>query len=306
MKPQKFKTKDAWLEARKEYLTASDCAAILGLNPYKDPLEVYLEKVEGDSKPHYSDLLVDGLSLEPFIADRFRKEFNMNIKPAQFTLYPHTNGILAATPDYLIDDDALLEVKSVHPKRWQAFLESPPTHYIVQCIIQLACTNREVNHLYAWSYGEGTNCRKIARNLELEKQIVDTVVKWWNDFVVTKTPPISEKTPSGLVARAFKQYTEETIVLPESADELISTYKEISDEIKGLEERKDYIKSQLMQLMNQHTRATSGAGTVHWQRTYKSSVDSKRLEKEYPDVYRAVLKSDYYSALRIYPKKETV
>lgn len=41
-----FKTRNEWIEARKNYIGGSDAAAVVGLNPYKDNVTLWLEKTK--------------------------------------------------------------------------------------------------------------------------------------------------------------------------------------------------------------------------------------------------------------------
>ena len=44
LKMYQYKTRDAWLKARKKYIGGSDVACILGYNPWKTNVQLYKEK----------------------------------------------------------------------------------------------------------------------------------------------------------------------------------------------------------------------------------------------------------------------
>ena len=44
-------TREEWLSARRTGIGGSDIAAILGLSPWRTPLDVYRDKVDGEDQP---------------------------------------------------------------------------------------------------------------------------------------------------------------------------------------------------------------------------------------------------------------
>jgi len=56
-----------WLQARKSLITATDVPAILGVSPYRTPLQVWFEKVSDEQQPD-SEILEIGRDIEPVIA----------------------------------------------------------------------------------------------------------------------------------------------------------------------------------------------------------------------------------------------
>lgn len=62
---------DEWKQYRRWKICASDMSTIMGLNPWKTPLQLYQEKVEG-IEPFVSDKMRRGVQLEP----EARKELN--------------------------------------------------------------------------------------------------------------------------------------------------------------------------------------------------------------------------------------
>ena len=63
MEPWKVQGSPEWLEFRSSHITATDAAAIAGLNPYKDAHDVYREKI-GEHKPYVNKAMKRGSSLE--------------------------------------------------------------------------------------------------------------------------------------------------------------------------------------------------------------------------------------------------
>jgi putative phage-type endonuclease len=72
---EKVSNREAWLEARKQGIGASDVPVILGLSPFKSRNQLYLEKCGMDDEPdEMSEPMKMGLRLEPVIAEIYQEE----------------------------------------------------------------------------------------------------------------------------------------------------------------------------------------------------------------------------------------
>jgi predicted phage-related endonuclease len=105
-----YETREAWLAARRQYVTSSDVPVILGLG-YIDPFTLWLRKVRGDQADD-TDMEVRfdmGHAAEPVIAKHFEKKTGRS--PFRLADGPHlvTNPALpwaAVSPDFLVMDGA--------------------------------------------------------------------------------------------------------------------------------------------------------------------------------------------------------
>jgi len=147
MKIQIADTEEKWLKLRKSYITASEAAIILGLNPYSSPNKLKAEKVESTFKGNSFTRV--GQVLEPVVVEVTNEIMGMNFK-----LYESgaagksffTNGNMGATPD-AVEGDILLECKTTRPHTFEKYKENAPLTYLTQLQVQLHCTNKEVGYL---------------------------------------------------------------------------------------------------------------------------------------------------------------
>jgi putative phage-type endonuclease len=124
----------AWLKARREYVTASDVAAVLKKSPYKKPLAVFYEKIHGDSVPtnHH---MQRGIDNEERILNAFRREWAGRAKPVSGLAASERYPWLACSLDGLGRRDGktyAVEVKCP-AKSWT----SPPDLYLIQLQAQM-------------------------------------------------------------------------------------------------------------------------------------------------------------------------
>ena len=151
---------EEWFKKRDGRVTGSNVGAILGLSPFmkrEDVMRNMVRQYHGYPSEFKGNIATDyGTYHEPLaIMDYVQKTDNVVI-PTGFSLY---EDWLGASPDGLINDDGLLEVKCPYGQRDK----NPPefksidyqTHYWMQIQIQLLVTGREWCHFYQWSaHGE--------------------------------------------------------------------------------------------------------------------------------------------------------
>jgi putative phage-type endonuclease len=76
---EEVSNREAWLEARKAGIGASDVPVVLGLSPFKSRNQLYLEKCGMDDSPdEMSEPMKMGLRLEPVIAEIYEEETGRN------------------------------------------------------------------------------------------------------------------------------------------------------------------------------------------------------------------------------------
>lgn len=203
-----FDSKEEWLKHRTR-IGGSDASAILGLNPWKSNIELWMEKTGQASAPDISDkdVVKYGVSAEPLLRDLFALDF-----PEYEVEYFGDNMILnddfefgAASLDGELTEKetgrkGILEIKttnilqSIQKEKWKNKL---PDNYYVQCIHYLLITGYSFAILKAQLKYEfdgdiylQTKHYKIERSDVEEdiKYLADAESKFW-DQVQKKTRP---------------------------------------------------------------------------------------------------------------------
>lgn len=87
---------------------------------------------------------------------------------------------LGASPDGLIDENGLLEIKC--PQNLPSVI---PEKHIIQMQVQLACTGRKWCDYFAWTHQD-----HFLQRIEADYEVVLSLLEYfWNSYVVTKTQP---------------------------------------------------------------------------------------------------------------------
>lgn len=147
-----------WLNERRTYIGATDAGAILGVNPYASPHDVWLAK-KGLADEKETIPMRLGTYLEPFIATEYQRVTGVAIRKSRLYRHPKFPQF-ASNPDRevtLTHDgqrfDGLLECKSVGHFASKNFgqdgSDQIPEHYMVQVMWQLLTTGKDFVHLAA-------------------------------------------------------------------------------------------------------------------------------------------------------------
>lgn len=191
--------RDEWLAERSKGIGASECAAVLGLDRYRGPVDVYNSKIGLSPEVEETPAMKWGKRLEPFVADAFAErhpEYTVTW-PDEYTMIWHPElRFLFCTPDRWLEPTngggtAGLQIKTVgtHAVRYWPD-DNPPDAYLVQCIHEMMChPGRDVWFLAALIGGQSEREYRITRDLALEREIVQRLSAFWESHVIAHVPP---------------------------------------------------------------------------------------------------------------------
>lgn len=205
---RKIESEAAWLAWRREYVTASDVAAMFGLHPYKTTLELWAEKSGLDIGARKETAAMRrGRILEPAVAVAVRMERpNWRVTEAR-AFYFDDEAKLGASPDFMVSDFdvrrgrdkdrptiRVLQAKTVSPamfeREWSE--EAPPFWIVLQnaCELMLAeCQHGAVAALIIDPWRLDVAIYEIERHAEAERKIRDKAAWFWDCVKTGKQPP---------------------------------------------------------------------------------------------------------------------
>lgn len=202
---RKIESEAEWLAWRREFVTASDVAAMFGLHPYKTALELWAEKSGLDlGQKKETAAMRRGRILEPAVAVAVRYERpNWKIAEAR-EFYSDDAAGLGASPDFEVRDFArmrrkaptriLLQAKTVSPamfeREWSE--DAPPFWIVLQnaCELMLAeCQHGAVAALIIDPWRLDVAIYEIERHADAERKIRDKAAWFWDCVKTGKQPP---------------------------------------------------------------------------------------------------------------------
>jgi putative phage-type endonuclease len=182
----------AWAEARRTFIGASDAPAVLGLSPWRTPLDVWAEKVglTTGNPPTLATRL--GHELEDLIARIWHEQHpDADVRHAQVTVRHPDLPWLAASTDREVGLDGLLECKLVGGRQTDRWDDGVPHYVAVQAQIQLCVTGRRWVDVCSLHAGHGWDHRiaRIERDDQALAAMLPRLDRFWTDHVVTGIRP---------------------------------------------------------------------------------------------------------------------
>ena len=176
---------EGWYAARRGRITASLAAAIIGQDPYKGPLAAFNEIMATSDKGGPNKHQAWGIEFEKDALACYEVETGNLYSPTGFWTHPQYDW-LGASPDGLVGEDGLVEVKCPNPEN---IGEAPPGHHLVQMAVQMAVLGRVWCDYVAWSQVKHLIVR-VTRNLEAEAQLLEQLKGFYEKHIQTgKAPP---------------------------------------------------------------------------------------------------------------------
>jgi len=306
-----YEEKESYAASRSHGLGGTDCAAILGLSPWKRPIDIYAGKVNPGSLPELDkECLRWGNLLEPIVRQEYAARFNVDVVDPpnirnHFGNYRDWNGntlvvgkepwMLGAPDGWMPSIGSGLEVKCSARKsqEWgEEGSEEIPAHYFVQASWYMAvCEAKGWNFAVLFS-GNTLEQYHLDRDPIFEHDMIEAARAFWHDNVLKQVEPdIDESESYGkYLARKFSLGTENVIENPgPEILEHAALMKQADDAIKEAEERKQLANNHLRALIGDAKSAKTPLGTIGWIRPQKKDVTDwkgfgEELAPEFPNI----------------------
>lgn len=278
--------------ARARGITATDIAAILGLNPWKGAVDVFAGKVGGRVDELGDDVRVDwGNRLEDPIRSWYGHTLGVDVT-VPGTLWHPTDALAAATPDGVIYPRAAanarngLEIKthtiSLRHLYGEPGTDQVPVWELLQCVWNMYVTLLPFWHLVAFIDGLPT-IYLIERDRELEELCVDAAHTFWTSYVVPRVlpPPDGSDSYAADLLRRFPAHTREELVAAGAAElAAVRELRNVRDQLTTLERREAVLEQQLKAVIGDHAGLAWTEGKRTDKVTWKRSRDSSATDWE--------------------------
>lgn len=278
--------REEWLKRRKQMLTASDVAAVLGESPFRTNVDVFMDKVSDEISHYDADHLRFGRDVEGAIANMYEARTGRLVTDYGETVISTHPDIpwLGATLDRVTEidgDEGPLELKHVgNFVRQDDWVEEPPSHYQIQVQIQMACTMATVGSLAGLFPGYNLGYTDLKFSPEFIEAIMPKLDEFWNYNVAKKIPPaaIPHKRMLYSLKKLYPADSGEVITLKDEALELATQLDAKKQLIKDATSRKDEIEAQLRELMGEATFGVLNDGTFLSLKTTKRKAYTREVQ----------------------------
>ena len=291
MTVKEMENHDAWLAARINGIGGSDAGVIAGMNRWKSPYQLWLEKtgqVEAEDISN-NEYVYFGNVLEQVVADEFTKRTGKKVRKAGMMRNNDTPWLLANVDRLVIGEEAGLECKTANgfaAKDWEE--DKVPDTYYLQCQHYMMATGCQTWYIACLVGGNHFVWKEIPRNEEDIAALYEAEKAFWEVNVKQHVMPDVDGSDSCTAAlkTRFPGGIEEAKSLPEEASPLLTDLDNQEDAKKRLEASIKEIKNKLCLLIGDHEVAYAGDRKITWKtQAGRVTVDSKKLKTDYPDVY---------------------
>lgn len=278
---------ETWKSIRRKTIGGSDSAAIIGMNPYQSTYTLWAIKT--NKVPEFEgNLATDvGTYLEDFVAKLFEKETGKKVRRKNAIIYndeyPFAHGNLDRE---IVGENALLEIKTTDSLNSKKFKNGEfPDRYYSQIIHYLAVTGKQKGYLAVLIGNKEFKWFVIERDEEEIKALMKAEEYFWNNYVLTNTPPMVDGTDS----------TSDTLrtVYPESNGDSISLmayendlkqFMTLSSLLDDIKEQKEEVANRIKAFMGDCSRGECTKYKVSWSSFTKSTFDHKRFQADNPGI----------------------
>lgn len=287
-------TREEWLKIRKLGLGGSDMSAVLGVNNWRSPLDVWLDKTSDTVEEKESEPMYWGTILEDIVAKEFAKRTGWKVRNNNFTLQSEEYPYLLANIDReIVGLDAGLECKTANAfkkEEWQG--DSVPDSYYIQCQHYMAVTGKSSWWIACLVGGNNFFYKEVPRNDEVIQAIIDTGREFWR-LVETKTMPAPDdsKACSEALKKLYKHSNGKAIELSAQYNNVIVDYLELKEQLADLESKKRGIENLLKDALGENEKGSCGEHYVSWKSSKpRETFDSKKFKSDHPEMYTNYIK----------------
>ena len=296
--------REEWLEHRRQGIGGSDAAAILGLNPWKTAMDVWLEKTgefAEDEEPD-NEKMYWGNVLEDVVAREFMARTGLKVRRRNAILKHKDRPFMIANVDRLvIGHKAGLECKTAGQYSAEDWEMGVPEYYQAQVQHYMAVTGYPVWYVAVLIGGQEFRYYKLTRDEQFIHELIQAETEFWK-LVETRTPLSLDgsKASTELVKRMYPEAEQgNEIDLPFEAFELIQQYEQACEEEKQIQLKKDEAANKLKNMLGAAEKGTIHGRTVIWQNVTSKRLDSKALQKEHPEIYERFVRESTYRRFSI-------
>ena len=280
-------SEEEWLALRHQYIGGSDCAALIGMNPFSSPFAVWAEKTDM-VEPFKGNLATElGTFLEPFIAKKWSDETGKKVRNIRQSILNDKYPWAIANIDRdVVGESAGLELKSCSELRMKEFHGGEyPANYYAQCVHYLAVTGYQKWYLGVLVGNRYFLTFEIERDEDEIASLMKAEEEFWNKYVIPKVaPPVDGSyATTDAINEIFS--TEGGGLIDLSRYEgTLQQRKNVDAHIKSLREEKDRLENQIKMLMGDNEKATCGSFTISWKTQKTSGLDREAIRRDYPDI----------------------
>lgn len=289
-----------WLEYRKQGIGGSDASVVCGINRYKSPVELWMEKTGQLPHQEAGEAAYWGTQLEPFVRAEFTKRTGIEVSRRNELLQSEEHPFMLANLDGICEvpdvGPCIFEAKTASAYKVGEWEDAIPDEYALQLAHYMAVTGYAGAYIAVLVGGNTFKWKFIERDEELISMLIQLETDFWNHVQDGTPPPLDGSDASAkFLAERFSNSTPRShITLPDTAANLLAQYDEACEELEAVTERKQKAENLLKEMIGENEVGTAGDRVITWKSVSQERLDSKTLRAEHPVLYKKYVNQTSY------------
>jgi predicted phage-related endonuclease len=287
---------DGEKKAREGALGSSDAAIVAGISKDKTTLTLY-HQLRGDL-PRYDDEESEaqkwGSRMQPIIAEVLAEDHGIKYRRCPLRVHKKYSFIVAHLDYEIISDPrgpGCYEIKQRDKHDEPNWEHGIPDGIALQCVHQMATTNRDYTKIGALFGGNRGRVFTIERDKELEEYLIEIEVRFM-ERVAAGTPPEITGDETATLKKLYPADSGRVITLEgPKVLAMLDVFRDAKLGLKAEESRKLAAESWLKnEIKDAAVAKIPGFGSITWKTTKSSPVediDLAKLKAEFPEAYAA-------------------
>ena len=294
-----------WLEFRRLGIGGSDASVVCGINKYKSPIELFMEKTGQMPHQEAGEAAYWGTMLEGVVRAEFTKRTGIEVELVNEILQSETHPFMLANldgkcqhPEY---GDCVFEAKTASAYLADAWEDAIPEPYLLQVQHYMAVTGYKGAYVAVLIGGNTFKWMFIERDEELISMLIQLEAEFW-DMVQSNTPPPLDGSDASaeFISSQFpnsKPFTK--IDLPMEAVALIQQYDAACEQLEHLTGQKQEAENLLKQMLGEHEAGIIADRLITWKTIIQERLDSKAVKAKHPRIYKKFANTTSYRRFSI-------
>ena len=281
-----------WLEYRKLGLGGSDASVVCGVNRYKSPVELWMNKTGQLQDEEAGEAAYWGTRLEALVREEFTARTGIEVQLVKQILQSEEHPFMLANLDGVCEHHhygpCVFEAKTASAYKAGEWDDAIPDEYALQIQHYMAVTGYKGAFIAVLIGGNAFKWRFVERDDELISMLIQLESDFWG-HVQEGVPPALDGSDAS--AEFLSSYFPNSVPLshidlPMEAISLIQQYHASSEEVARATEKKQEAENLLKQMLGENEAGTVGDAIVTWKSITQERLDGKTLKAEHPTLFK--------------------
>jgi len=277
-----------WLEHRKLGIGGSDASVVCGINRYKSPVELWMEKTNQIPAQEAGEAAYWGTQLEPLVRAEFTKRTGIEVRQDKVLLQSESHPFMLANLDGTCEHPdfgpCIFEAKTASAYKAGEWDNMIPDEYQLQIQHYMAVTGYRGTYIAVLIGGNTFKWKFVERDEDLISMLIQLEADFWSHVQNGTPPPLdgSDASAQFLAGRFPCSVPKSKITLPEIAESLLAQYDEACKQLEVITEQKQKSENLLKEMLGENEVGTSGNHIITWKSISQERLDGKTLKAEHP------------------------